>query len=82
MHVLRCKPNKVVFFFFCFFFSRKRSLKYVNKFILIRWCGNEVYSVEKSDVDNLEALKPLDLHLFRTSLELFIDQKKFIPSLS
>ena len=38
--------------------------------------------MEKSLVDNSEALKPLDLNLFRTPLECFIDQKRFIPSLS
>ena len=33
-----------------------------------------VYSVEKSYVDNLEALKFLYLTLLRTSLEFLIDQ--------
>ena len=40
----------------------------------IRRCGNVVYSVEKSYVDHLEALKFLDLNLVRTSLEFLIDQ--------
>ena len=49
----------------------------------IRWWGNIVYSVEKSYVDNLEALKFLDLNLLRTSLiEFLIDQKQLIPPLS
>ena len=33
-------------------------------------------------MDNVEALKPLDFNLLRTSFEFFIDQKRFIPSLS
>ena len=34
-----------------------------------------VYDVEKSYVDNLEALKILDLNLLRTAFEFLIGQK-------
>ena len=50
----------------------------LNKLIslcFIRFWGNVVYSVEKSYVDNLEALKVLDLNLFTTLLTFVIDQK-------
>ena len=56
-----------------------KSFQYIS---LIGWWGNVVYSVEKSQIDNLEAFKPLDFNLLRTSLEVFIDQKRFLSSLS
>ena len=44
--------------------------------------GNVEHSVEKSYIDNLEALEFLNLDPFRTSPEFLSDQKWFIPSLS
>ena len=41
--------------------KKKRSVNQINK-LIFRWCGNVVWSVEKSYVDNLEALKILDLN--------------------
>ena len=66
--------NEKSTFFVVRVFSRinVRLIKSISLSFL-RWCGNVVYSVENSYVDNLEAWKFLDLNLLRTSLEFLID---------
>ena len=46
-------------------------------FSLIRLCGNEVKIVEKSYVDKIDARKPLDFNLIRTSPEFLITNINF-----
>ena len=76
VNIVYIRSEESAFFVASQIFPRKdvRLIK-SSSLSFIRCWGNVVYSVEKSFVDNLEALKFLDLNLLRTSLEFSIDQK-------
>ena len=52
----------------------------IEKFSLIRLCGNVVYSVEKSYVDKLVSMEPSTLQF--SERQNFIDQNQFFFDVS